>query len=110
LLLAVGLTFLLGGNLPGQTVPHLGSNAAFEQVKSLAGTSEGTNSQKLHGTVVYEVGSGGSAVMERLQPASQSEMVTKYSEEGNRLVVTHYCSIGNQPTMQTGPVAAAAGT
>jgi hypothetical protein len=28
-------------------------------------------------------------------------MITMYSLDGDRILVTHYCSMGNQPTMQT---------
>jgi hypothetical protein len=106
-LLAIGVAVFLGGNLSAQMPAPSGSNPAFDQLKPLAGTWEGTNSQKLQGTVVYEVVSGGSVLMERLHSATETEMVTMYTLEGNSLVVTHYCSMGNQPTMQTGPVSGA---
>ena len=47
--------------------------------------------------------------MEHLQPGKEPEMVTMYSLEGDRIVVTHYCSAGNQPTMQTAPLTGATG-
>lgn len=108
-LLALGCTVLLGGILPGQTPAPAASTPAFDQLKSLVGTWEGSNSQKIQATVVYEVVSGGSVLMERLHPATEPEMVTMYSLEGNSLVVTHYCSMGNQPTMQTSPLSTATG-
>jgi hypothetical protein len=107
--LALGCAVLLGGNLLAQMSAPGAPNPAFEQLKSLAGTWEASNDQKNHSTVVYEIVSAGSVVMERLQPATETEMVTMYSLEGNSLVVTHYCSMGNQPTMQTGPLSAATG-
>ena len=36
-------------------------------------------------------------------------MITMYSLDGDRIVVTHYCSAGNQPTMQTVPLSSATG-
>jgi hypothetical protein len=42
----------------------------------------------------------GSVLMERLKSADESEMITMYSLDGDHIVVTHYCSAGNQPTMQ----------
>jgi len=83
------------------------TSAPFEQLKSLAGIWEGTKGHDVPVTLTYEVVSSGSAVMERLQPGNEPEMITMYSLEGSRLVVTHYCSVGNQPTMQTEPIPAA---
>jgi hypothetical protein len=101
--------FLLGGNLAAQMQPPVAaSSPAFDQLKSLAGTWEGKNSKGVV-QVTFEVVSNGSAVMERLQSTGEAEMITMYSLEGSRLIVTHYCSMGNQPTMQTDPLSAATG-
>lgn len=40
-----------------------------------------------------------------MHPHDELEMITMYSADGNRVFVTHYCSVGNQPQMQTAPVA-----
>lgn len=86
--------------------PPAASSPAFDQLKALAGTWEGRVGTDATATakVTYEVVSNSSVVMERLQPAKESEMITMYSLDGKRLVVTHYCSMGNQPTMQTDPL------
>jgi hypothetical protein len=80
------------------------SNAGFDVMKSLAGNWEGAtpDGKALH--VSYSVVSNGSAVMERRSEGGAVEMVTLYSANGNRVVVTHYCSAGNQPQMQTAPL------
>jgi hypothetical protein len=88
---------------PARTTP------AFDQLKSLAGHWEGKDSSGTPAKVTYEVISNGSVVMEHLQPGTESEMVTMYSLEGDRIVATHYCAVGNQPTMQTAPLSAATG-
>jgi hypothetical protein len=80
---------------PARTTP------AFDQMKSLAGEWEGTNAQGSKVHVTYQVVSNGSVLMERLHSAEASEMITMYSLDGDHIVVTHYCSAGNQPTMQT---------
>jgi hypothetical protein len=36
-------------------------------------------------------------------------MIMMYSLDGDRIIVTHYCAAGNQPTMQTAPSPAANG-
>lgn len=79
-------------------------SAAFEQLKSLAGQWEGKHGSGAVVHVTYQVVSGGSVLMERLQPQGEAEMITMYSQEGDRILVTHYCSAGNQPTMQTRPL------
>jgi hypothetical protein len=89
--------------------PAARSTPAFDQLKSLAGDWEGKGSSGAVTKVTYKVVSNGSVVMEHLQPAKESEMITMYTLDGDRLVVTHYCSAGNQPTMQTTANPAATG-
>ncbi len=109
LLTALFFGVLLAGNLAAQMPPPAPSTPAFDQLKSLAGNWEGKKSADHSVTLTYEVVSNGSVVMERLKPTNESEMVTMYSLDGGRIVVTHYCSMGNQPTMQTAPLTAASG-
>ena len=85
------------------------STPAFDQLKSLAGEWEGKASAGGATKVTYKVVSNGSVVMEHLQPANEAEMITMYTLDGDRIVVTHYCSMGNQPTMETGPLSSATG-
>ena len=82
---------------------------AFDQLKSLAGHWEGTNSTGKKVEVAYELISNGSVLMERLHPGNEPDMITMYSLDGDRILVTHYCSMGNQPTMQTAASPAANG-
>jgi Tfp pilus assembly protein PilW len=89
--------------------PPARSTPAFDQLKSLAGEWEGTNTQGSKVHLTYQVVSNGSVLMERLQSAGESEMITMYSLDGDHIVVTHYCSAGNQPTMQTPTATAATG-
>ena len=90
--------------------PAARSTPAFDQLKSLAGEWEGKTSSSAAATkVTYTVVSNGSVVMEHMLPAKESEMITMYSVDGDRIVVTHYCAMGNQPTMQTDPLKAATG-
>ncbi len=81
------------------------SNADFERIKSLAGTWEGTMISTHEGdgpktmTVTYAVTAGGSAVVETMAVGSPHEMVSVYHLDGDQLVMTHYCMLGNQPKM-----------
>jgi hypothetical protein len=90
-------------HMPARTTP------AFDQLKSLVGHWEGTTPDGKKGQASYELISNGSVVMERMHPGNEPDMITMYSLEGDRILVTHYCSMGNQPTMQTAPTPAANG-
>jgi hypothetical protein len=86
-----------GAMPPPQTTPQ------FETIKSLAGTWVGTG--EMHGKtqpikVSYRVTSGGTAVEETLFPGTPHEMVSVYFLDGNNLMMTHYCALGNQPRMK----------
>ena len=52
---------------------------------------------------VIKVTAGGSAVHETLFPGTDNEMVSVYYQDGNDLVMTHYCMLGNQPRMKADP-------
>jgi hypothetical protein len=74
--------------------------AAFEQLKTLVGEWEGSNSAGKV-TATYTLVSGETALMERLKSANEPEMITMYTVDGDHILITHYCSAGNQPQMKT---------
>ncbi len=73
--------------------------AAFSKLKTLAGNWEASSQR---GKVIssYELISNGSALVEHANVPGEGEMLTVYHLDGNRLVLTHYCTAGNQPHMQ----------
>jgi hypothetical protein len=76
--------------------------AEFDKVKGLVGTWKGTTEMEgkpMDVTNTFELTSGGTAVMERLFVGTPKEMVSMYCAKGGKLVMTHYCTIGNQPQM-----------
>jgi hypothetical protein len=79
-----------------------GKNPAFEQFKGLAGEwvgkEVGKKGQDIH--LTYKVTAGGSAVVETIFPGTDHEMVTLIHPDGNDLLLTHYCMLGNQPQMR----------
>jgi len=77
-----------------------GGELAFDQLKMLVGEWEGKN-ENGPVKITYTLVAGGTALMERLQPAKESEMITMYSVDGGRIQASHYCSYGNQPQMRT---------
>lgn len=76
-------------------------NSTFEKFKSLAGEWAGKKgAEGPEMTVTYKVTSGGSAVVETMMPGTDHEMVTVIHPDGDSIVLTHYCMIGNQPSMK----------
>ncbi len=74
----------------------------FDRLRSLVGEWQGTGSDGKAVHLVYTLTSGGSAVMEQIDPEGDHSMVTMYHRDGDRLMLTHYCSTGNQPRMRAG--------
>jgi hypothetical protein len=76
-----------------------GAQKQFDQIKSLAGTWVGKNSQGETLEVTFKSTAGGSAVMSEILGHGH-DMITMFHLDGpDRLLVTHYCSAGNQPRM-----------
>lgn len=72
----------------------------FEMMKSLAGNWEGDGPDGPT-KVSYKIVSAGSAVMETIDHGDMpGMMVTMYHLDGNKFMMTHYCSAGNQPRMR----------
>lgn len=46
----------------------------------------------------FRVTAGGNAVLETLFPGTEKEMITIYTRDGEDLVLTHYCVMGNAPS------------
>lgn len=81
-------------------------NPQLEKLKKLAGTwVEADKDGKPTDTVVsvIKVTAAGSTVHETLFPGQPHEMVSVYHLDKGDLVMTHYCSLGNQPRMKADP-------
>ena len=84
----------------------LDAGFAFERLKLLEGTWVGTagSGSEAHAAVVtWEVTAGGTALIERQFAGTPSEMMSVYHRDGDDLVLTHYCAMGNQPQMRFDP-------
>ena len=76
---------------------------SFDTMKSLTGNWEGKDSQGAAVEVSNRVTAGGSAVMSEIKTnmhGKGEDMISMINMDGNRLLLTHYCSAGNQPRMQ----------
>ena len=86
--------------------PPVGTGAAaFETLKQLTGRWEGTfgyDGQEETYPVTHEFRAfgHGTAVMESMFSGTDDEMISMYHLDGDDLVMTHYCAIGNQPRMK----------
>jgi hypothetical protein len=81
-------------------------NPALERFAQLAGEWIGKgvhNGAEHEARIVYKVTSGGSTVVETIDPGGDHEMITVIHADGDALALTHYCMIGNQPHMRATP-------
>jgi len=73
---------------------------SFDELKSLAGSWEGKNSIGNPVQVSYRMTAGGSALMSEIVGHGET-MISMINFDGpNRPLLTHYCTVGNQPRMQ----------
>jgi hypothetical protein len=79
-------------------------HAGLNRFKQLAGEWEGKevagHEAGADVRASYKVTSAGSAVAETLFPGTPHEMITMIHEDGDALVLTHYCALGNQPHLK----------
>jgi hypothetical protein len=79
-------------------------HAGLDQFKKLAGDWVGkeplgeAKGKEFH--VQYKVTSNGSTVVETIAPGTEHEMITVIHPDGDDLLLTHYCALGNQPQMK----------
>ena len=90
----------------GDKAPAKAPHPGLERLKKLAGTwveadKDGKPTDKV--VSVYKVTAAGSAVHETLFPGQPHEMISIYHRDGQDLVMTHYCALGNQPRMKADP-------
>jgi hypothetical protein len=77
----------------------LDAQAAFARLQSLVGEWQADTSMG-KARLVYEVIAGGSVLVERESFEHMAPMMTVYHLDRDRLILTHYCTTGNQPRMQ----------
>ncbi len=70
---------------------------AFTAIKNMPGTWEGSSGEGPV-TVTFKTTSGGSAVMSEI--LGKEDMISMFHMDNDRLLLTHYCAVGNQPRMQ----------
>jgi hypothetical protein len=71
---------------------------SFDKLKALAGTWQGV----FEGTPVHvslRVTSMGNALMHEMKGDGPEDPITMFNVDGDRLLLTHYCDVGNRPRM-----------
>jgi hypothetical protein len=97
-LLAPAAAVFAQGQQPATAAPQSDAKKAFERLKTLAGSWEGTIGD-LSAQVTIRVTSAGSAIMHDAFMASTTKITMIYVE-GDRLLVTHYGGEGNRPRFE----------
>jgi hypothetical protein len=82
---------------PKRTSPK--TPEAFNVMKPLAGEWKEIGKGEKGTKVRYELVADGTALVEYLNPGKPECMVTVYYPDGNRVMMTHFCTDGNQPRM-----------
>lgn len=74
--------------------------AGLERLKELVGTWNGTDPEGKPVTITYKLVSADNSVLEMIDfGEKKGSMVTVYHLDKNKTMMTHYCSMGNQPRM-----------
>jgi hypothetical protein len=98
--------FVVVSSLRAEEKTTPASAQRFEALKKLAGDwvkvgKDGKATGKVISSI--RVTAAGSTIQETLFPGSDHEMVTMYHLDGDDLVLTHYCALGNQPRLRAEP-------
>jgi hypothetical protein len=97
---------LLGATLAtafafAQTSSPTDAQKAFNNIKEMPGLWEGKDLAGKSIQVSFKVTAGGSAVVSEILGQGPEDMISVFHLDGpKRLLMTHYCGVGNQPRMQ----------
>jgi len=105
------LSLLAGAGFAGEPMHGVKTrpNAGFEKMKPLVGNWQGTSEDGKPVRISYTLASDGSVLVEKIESGTEKEMVTVYHPDGDRLLMTHYCSLHNQPRMRAEAATAESG-
>jgi hypothetical protein len=103
-ILAIALAFAA---VPAKAQAPAKYSEGFDRLATLVGEWEALDENGKPMTSIFRMVSNHTALEETFQTAQDDQMVTLYSPDGSRVALTHYCSAGNQPRMEsqaiTGP-------
>ena len=90
-------------------VPHFTQAAdipdtSLSPLKFLVGEWKGTDAEGKAHKITFTLSSGGTTLTEILTPPDSPPMTTMYYSDGDQLMLTHYCSLNNQPRMRAAAI------
>ncbi|TLY16299.1 MAG: hypothetical protein E6K69_04320 [Nitrospirae bacterium] len=93
--------FVVGAlTLPGYSaLAESKGSAGLDPLKFLVGDWQGKGSDGKSIQASYQLTSGDTSLLETITPGQEPSMTTLYYLDSNHLMLTHYCSLGNQPRM-----------
>ncbi len=101
----LGMAILVVGVLAANAGSEAKTAGGFDRLKALVGDWAATAPGTKPFVSTFRLVSNDTALEETFQNEKDNQMVTLYTADGNRVALTHYCSIGNQPHMETPAVA-----
>ena len=94
--LTIGLmAFIPSSSQAGTKLTAGGAAEAFAKLKSLVGTWSFTDEAGKTATMSYELQAKGTVLIE-----NSGGMITVFHLDGESLLLTHYCMVGNQPRLR----------
>lgn len=93
---------LLLSSIPSQAADA--PDTSLAPLKFLVGEWKGTDADGKPYKTTYALSSGGTTLAETLTTPDSPPMTTLYYSDGDQLMLTHYCSLNNQPRMRAGGV------
>ena len=100
---AVLYTFLLLlSSMPSRAADT--ADTSLVPLKFLMGEWKGTDADGKPYKTSYALSSGGTTLAETLTTPDSPPMTTMYYSDGDQLMLTHYCSLSNQPRMRASGV------
>ncbi|MBS0170890.1 MAG: hypothetical protein JSR62_11095 [Nitrospira sp.] len=91
------ILFLLPVSVQAADSPH----TSLAPLKFLVGEWKGTDAEGKPHKISFTLSSGETSLTETLIPPDTPPMTTMYYSDGDQLMLTHYCSLNNQPRMRT---------
>lgn len=92
----IALSFVL---ITTAALAQTDAQKSFDQLKSLAGSWEGKSQTGEPVQVSFRLTSAGSALMSEIVTHRENMISVIHFDGANRLLLTHYCAVGNQPRM-----------
>ena len=79
-------------------------DTSLTPLKFLVGEWKGADTDGKAHKIAYTLSSGDTTLTEILTPPDSPPMTTMYYSDGDQLMLTHYCSLDNQPRMRAAPI------